>query len=239
VQLRVDLDDRGQVLALVAELSVGVVLDDRGPVVVGELDQPPPPLEAQGDARRVLEVREDVEELGSAPQLGLELLDVEPLVVDRHGEVVGLVGAPRLQRPEVGRRLREDAVPRVHEELADEVEALLRARRDHHVRRLHPDAVARHLPDEELPKGEVALGGGVLQGRLPLLAEHRLGGAFDLGEGEHLRRRQAAREGDDVGLLGQLEQLPDDRARHPLRALRKALAPERGDRRPVLPAVQG
>ena len=57
VQLGVDLDDRRQVLALVAELAVGVVLDDRSPVVVGELDEPPPPLEAQGHPRRVLEVR--------------------------------------------------------------------------------------------------------------------------------------------------------------------------------------
>ncbi len=238
VELGVDLDDRGQVLPLVAELSVGVVLDDGRAVVVGELDEAPAPLEAQGDTRGVLEVREDVEELRPAAQLGLEPPDVEAVVVHGDGEVVRLVGAPRLEGPQVGRRLGEDAVARVHEELADEVEPLLRARGDHDVRGLHLDAVARHVPHQELAQRQVAFGGRVLEGRLALLLQHFPGGALDLGDREDLGRGQPPGERDDVGLLGELQQLPDDRARHPLRALGESLVPQGGNGRSVPLAVQ-
>jgi hypothetical protein len=238
VVLGVDLHDRRQVLPAVAQLAVGIVLDDRRAVVGGELDQAPPPLEAERHAGRVLEVRQDVEELGATPQLPLQPIDVEPVVVDRHGQVVRLVGAPGLQRSEVGGRLGQDAIAGVDEETADQVEPLLRARGDHHVRRLHPDPVARHLAHEQLAQRHVALGCGVLQRGLARELEHTLRGQLHLYEGKDVRRRQAAGERDHVRLFGELEQLADRRARHALRALGEALGPEGGRRRAVPASVE-
>jgi hypothetical protein len=93
------------------------------------------------------------------------------------------------------------------------------------------------VPYQQLTQRQVALGGRVLERRLALLAQDLLGGALDLGAREQLRCRQPACERDDVGLLGEFEQLTDHRARHSLRALRETLAPQRRSRRCVLMSV--
>src|SRR5581483_5227192 len=71
-----------------AELAVGDVLDDEEAVPGGELDERATPLDRQADAGRILVVGNRVEQL--RPQTGgetpLELVDLEALVVHRHGD---------------------------------------------------------------------------------------------------------------------------------------------------------
>jgi hypothetical protein len=93
-----------QVVALVAQLAVGGVLDDEEIVFRRELHDALAALEAQGDAGGVLEVGDEVEELvvllvgAEFLEEGLEEVDVDAVVVDRHAQRHGAVGAEGLRR---------------------------------------------------------------------------------------------------------------------------------------------
>ena len=65
---------RGQRLGVEAEQPVRVVLEDEDAVAPGDLDDLRSPLEREGHAGRVVEVRHGVEEL-DALALGLEARD--------------------------------------------------------------------------------------------------------------------------------------------------------------------
>ena len=74
-----------------------------------------------------------VEELRPQPagKPVLELVDVEPVLVDRNRDDVRLEAAERHDRAEVRRRLDDHDVAAVEERLPDELERLDRAARDH------------------------------------------------------------------------------------------------------------
>ncbi len=117
---------------LEAELAVGVVLDDPDVVLLDDLHELAAALERPGAPRRVLEVRDDVDRL--RVRVGAQRLfeggGVHPVVVGRHLDPARADDVPGGDRAEVGRALAEDDVPLVEEELARQVEALLRAGRD-------------------------------------------------------------------------------------------------------------
>src|SRR4030095_1893777 len=112
---------------------------------------------AQSDAAGILEVRQDVDELGAGPQRILQEIDPHPIVVDRYGQVPRLIRGERLESAEVGGLFREDPVARVEEELADEVQSLLGSRGNENVGGRNLDAIAGHMPHQQLARGETAL----------------------------------------------------------------------------------
>jgi hypothetical protein len=105
VELGVDLHQGEQVTSFVAKLPTGIVLDDGRAVTRGQLHELSTPLQAQGDARRVLEVRQHVKELRPRAQRLLETFDLEAFVVDRHRDEPGLIGREALHRPQERGRL--------------------------------------------------------------------------------------------------------------------------------------
>jgi len=78
---------------------------------------------------------------------------------------------------------------------------------------------------EQLAQGQVPFGAAVLQGRGRVLLEDEAHGRLDLRHREDLGGRKATREGDEVRLLRQLEELADHRARDSLGALGEAGSP--------------
>src|ERR1019366_5140425 len=75
--------DRRHALALIQQLAVGRVLEDDDVILLGELDETPPPRQAHRAARRVLVVGNGVDELdplGAAQDL-LEGAGVHALLV--------------------------------------------------------------------------------------------------------------------------------------------------------------
>ena len=68
-------------------------------------------------------------------EFGREAVRQQALLVGRHLHVARLVQRERLQRAEVGRGFDEDRAARIDERLAEQVERLLRAGRDQHLRR--------------------------------------------------------------------------------------------------------
>ncbi len=218
-------DQRRQVVAFVAQFAIGVVFDDRHAVMIGDLHQLVSALQRQGDAAGVLEVGQDVHELRPGAQGLFQKIDAQTVVVDRHGDELGLVGAPGLQRAHVARPLGQDQVAGVDHDLADQVQRLLRTTGDEHVFRRGLDTVAGHVGHDPLAQRPEAFGGAILQRLRPMARQNAVGRLAELVHREDLRRGHAAAEGDDVGLLGQLEQLADGRGAHPLHALGAALVP--------------
>ena len=96
----------------------------------------------------------------------------------------------------------QDAVARVYEDFAQQVEGLLRTGSNEDIVSRDLEAVAGGMAGEHLTKGAVALGGAILQRLAALFVEDALGGFGDLFDGEQIGRGQTAREGNDVALFG-------------------------------------
>ena len=209
----VELVERRQRLAAVAQQPVGVVLDDEQLVQAGQLDQPPPPLERQRHPGRVLEARHRVDELrplARRPASSASSCFEQRRSASRPRRIstwmhVGLVAAEDRHRAGVGRRLADHHVAGVDQRLADQVDRLLAAGGDDHVVGVgqHPLG-AHHLDDAVLGLLE-ALGRPVLE---------RLGRRL-LGDPRHLRGEALRREGRGVRqAAGQRDHFGPGRDRH-------------------------
>ena len=201
-----------QVLVVEVEVAVGDVLEHDEAVVARELDERLAPLGRHAHAGRVLVVGDRVEQLRpkAGHELPLELVDLQPVVVERHDLDLRREAPERHQRAEVGRAFDHDGVARVEERLAGELERLDRAARDHQLVVGGAAALRRVDPSRERVErtGKPA--------RRRVLERARL---FRLGElGEQLRRAlarerprvgESAGEGDQSGHFEQREDLGD------------------------------
>ena len=145
-----------------------------------------------------------------------------PVVVAGDADELGLVRDERLQRAEVGRRLDRDAAAGVDQHLADEVEALLRAGRDQHLRRVDracpgaPSRPATHSRSGAKPSLAAYCSASRGVSRSTRAVASRIAST-----GKVSGRRQAAGERDDAGQLGELQDLADRRRVHPRGARRE------------------
>jgi hypothetical protein len=136
------------------------------------------------------------------------LVDDHPVVIDVDLKVSRFVRPECGERPDVCGSFDRDQVTRIEEDLADQVERLLRAARDDHVLGVARYAFGRHQHGEPGAKRKVSLPAPVLQRRRAVLVEH---GSHDL---EHvfcrkrLHERHATGERDNLGPRGHREQCP-------------------------------
>ena len=134
---------------------------------------------------------------------------ISPCVVHRDVHDARLVRAEDAERADVARRLGEDHVARIDEQLRHEVERLLRAGRGDDVVDRSADALERHDVEDLLAQRGDALAGAVLQGRRALRAHDALHRRDDQLLREGRDERHAAGEGDDLGAGGDGEQGSD------------------------------
>ena len=80
-ELPVKNDQGRQMFPFIAELPVGVILDDRHALSVSELYQLLPTLACQRHPRRVVEIGEDIDEFRAGAQCGLKVVRPHPLIV--------------------------------------------------------------------------------------------------------------------------------------------------------------
>ena len=119
-----------------------------------------------------------------------------------------------MQGAEIGRRFDQHGIARVQENLAHQVERLLRP-----VGHQYVVVGARHVEaaqtlGQQPAQGQVALTWPVLQGLGTVGLENPFKGATVFVDWKQLRSRQPARERDDVGLRGDLQNLADVRGAH-------------------------
>ena len=184
-----------------AELAVRDVLDDQEPVAVRQLDQQRPPLGREADTGRVLVVGDAVDELRAEPtcEPPLQLLDVEPVLVHADGDQRRLEAPERLDRAEVGGGFDDDEVAGVEERLADELERLDRAARDHELvvcgtaalQRLEPGCEGSRSPAR--PRVGAYWNAAASSSGCQFLEQRR-----DALARKRLRVGESAREGDQV-----------------------------------------
>ena len=136
-------------------------------MAAGELDQRVAPLGGQRHAGRVLEVGDRVQELRRRPRAehALELVDGQAVLVQRHAVDLRLEALEGHDRAEVGRCLDEHAVARVDERLADQLEGLDRAARQHQLAGPRPEALEALQPvGDEVARACQPFGRCVLEG---------------------------------------------------------------------------
>jgi hypothetical protein len=113
------------VVALIAQLAIRIVFDDRNAVAVGEQNQFVATPLGQSRAARVLEVGQHVHELRPRPQWFLQHIGAQAVVVTGNTDVFRAIHVEGLERAQIRRRLDQHAIARVDEQLADQVKRLL------------------------------------------------------------------------------------------------------------------
>ncbi len=188
----------GSSVAAIAQQAVGGVLDDQKAMLFGERGDALSLRAGAGRAGRVLEVRDDVEELRRVlGQRRFERLEVRAVGLERDAHDRGVVAAKERQRPVVGRRFDEHHVARLHHLQAQELDQLERAVAGQHA----VDARALPLGDElaqRLEPGRRA----VLHHRRAVRFERRAGGVDDFLDRKRIIGGNAAGEVDHGRLLG-------------------------------------
>jgi hypothetical protein len=117
-----------------------------------------------------------------------------------------LVRTEHPERAHVARRLREDDVARVDEELRDEVEGLLRPGGRHDVVDRAADPFDCHDLEDLLAKLGNSLTRAVLQGNSALLSHHSLHCRGDQVVRQRRHERHSTGERDDLGAGGDGEE---------------------------------
>ena len=204
----------GQVLALEAELAVGVIFNNGNLVLVYDLHELLAALQRPGAAGGVLEVGDDVDHLdvlGGCKNL-LELFHDHAVAVGGDSNEVGLAGLECVECAEVGRALDDDDVALVAEHACRVVQTLLRAGGNEDVVRAGLDVeLCLHTVGDLLTEVLEAVGAGVLKSNSALLVHNGIGSSLYLVNGEKLGSGHAAGEGENLGLVCQCEELTDCR----------------------------
>ena len=204
--------DIGQILAAVAQIAVGIVLENQHAVLSCKLIHSSALFKAHGHARGVLEVRDGVDELrvGIRLELLLQLGHAHAVGLDGHADELGVVAAEGVQRADKGRCLADHDLAFVDERLGAEIHDLLRARGDEDVVAVVAGVVIfLHVLLEVVAQGGVALCHAVLEHGDGILAEDTLGNLGDRLNGERVGRRVACRKGNDLGVGGVFEDFTD------------------------------
>jgi hypothetical protein len=162
-----------------------------------------------------VEVRDRIEEL-DATALAAQMCDRlaqglgdQPVLIHCDVYDTRLVGAEDPHGADVARRLGENHVARIDEELRDEIESLLRSGRGDDVVDRTADPLEGHDLENVLTQGRNSLTRAVLQGSRTLRAHD----ALHRGDDELLRKRRderhAACQRDDLGTRGDGEESSD------------------------------
>ena len=222
--------DRGDILSLETELAVGIVFDDKGPVLRRQLHQAVAALQRQRGAGGVVKVGQHIDELGARipGQRFFQLVHAHAVLVQGNGHIARAVDVPGLDSPQVGGPAGDDCIPLVDKDPAKEIQGLLRAVRKEHVAAPCRQLVAVHGVDDPILQLRKALCGAVLQRQLGIVIEDPPASILESAYGKDVRCGQTAGERDHFGKHGELEQLADDRALHARRAAGQCLLPARG-----------
>ena len=172
---RPHLGRRGRVLEI--QVVVRVVLDDEDVAVGGPRQQPPALLEADQEARWILEVGHDIQRFHPAavqtqPLVGgFERVELDAVRLLRHADHLGLDVSKRRDRAGVGWQLDEHHVAGIEQDARNEIESLLRAGRDEQLLESHANLATFEDGRDFLEQRAISPGRSVLQHTPVLPAE--------------------------------------------------------------------
>ena len=131
----VEREHRGQRLAAEPDVGVRVVLEDREPVLTGQVEQRPPLLQRERDAGRVLVVRDHVRDPRAYARLQelAQFVGVDAVRLGGDGVHLAALVAQVEQRPVVRRPLDHHRVARLDQVVEEERVGLQRTVGDEHL----------------------------------------------------------------------------------------------------------
>ena len=167
------LDGRNK-LTLIAQFKVRIVLDNQDVILLCHREQLLAALERHGAAGRVLESRDDIDELDVRRGLKqfLELVHAHALVVHRDAHQLGIHAAESVERADEGRVLADDDIARIEHNLREQADRLLSAGGDEDIIVVRTDVVLLlHALCSQLAQLRIALGRAILQRNVRLVEE--------------------------------------------------------------------
>ena len=209
--------DRRDWLAVKAQRLIGGVLDDGDVGLICKINHRLAGRAVQRLAGGVGEIDREVGELHPAPgffRRGGEVgsravaLGVQPIVIR-------LIGVECPQSPQIGRPPNQGGIPRRKHQLAQIIQRLLRARGDQDIAGVTRNAQLAHLACDPVAQRFVAFRDRILQRRIGLTGQGLGEGILERRHRKQRRIRDATRKRDNVGLVQQLQKLPDFRGFHP------------------------
>ena len=208
--LRVHALERRQILSLEAEVAVGIVLNGRDLIFGDDVHELLAALQRPGTPARVLEIRDDINELDilCRGKNLIQFLHDHAVFIGRNLDKVRLILTEGIDGAQIARALENDHIAGIQEELADKVKALLAAGGQNDLIRVNLDIVfLQHALGNLLSQRSPAVGGTVLQGRGARLIQNGIVSSFDILNGEEFRCGETACEGNDLGLGSDREKL--------------------------------
>ena len=191
--------------AFITQLAIRIILQYRQVVFINNFHEFLAAFQRPGAAGRVLEVRDYIDELAvrGGFQNFVQLFRNQAAVVSRNLNEVRLISIEGIQCAEVGRAFAENNIAGIQEQLACEVQALLRAGSNQNVIRINVGVIfIGHAFSNFCTQGRTAFGGCILQ-QLTAFFQYQvmrnLGNFFNR---EQLRCRQTASKGNNIRLSG-------------------------------------
>ena len=202
-----------QLFDVVAEFAVRVVFDDGEIVFFEDFHESFAPFEGPGDARRVLEFRDDISQFDLITVFLTDLFEFfrdDALFVRRHFHELRAAELKGVDGAEVGRAFDEDDVAGIDEEIRQVRKALLGTGGDEDfVFRAVDEEGFLHAFTDVLAQGQIAFGRTVLDGGAPFLIDDGIRRLPQFFHREEFRCRQAAGEGNNFGLRRQFQEFTD------------------------------
>ena len=205
--------DGGQVLAAVADVAVGVVLQHQHVVLGGQLGHLLPALQAQGPSAGILEGGDHVHHLGVILlDLRLQVVHLHAVLVHIHADALGLEHLKDLHGVHEGGGLHQDHVAGIDIHLAHQVDALQAAGHHHYIICSAFHALGcQQLVDDDFLHVLGAADGAILQSfhAALVLQDDLVRQLTQDVDGQGLLSRGAAAEGNNVGIGHRTEKIAD------------------------------
>ena len=206
---------------MVVQLAVSVVFEDQHVLLAGEPVERLATGRGPNRSRRVLEVRNHVNELARDPcgpsrgNPAGEMVDVHTLLVAVDSVQPRSEVLERGRGADVARRLDEDGVPRIQQHSSNEVQSLLGTAQKYRLLRRHIDVFDSAVTMADgTDKTGIAPSHRVLEDLSALLFNQFVLNLAQEFVREHLRVGRTGGEGDHIGLVHQTGELPDKRRAH-------------------------
>ena len=204
------------------DVLVRRILDDQQIVFLGHLHGVFALIEGHRLTRRVLEVRDRIEEFRLLARRTENVAGFVKAAVVTQAVRLPLIRPEGLERAQIGRKTADHHVARIDEHAGDQVEGLLRSRRDHNILDGNVKPFFAFVEfGYLLAERNDTVGGTVLEGGIALLVEHFLHNGFEIFQREGFRIGEATGKGDDFGAGRDAEQVTDLGAAHAQGIVRK------------------
>ena len=202
-------------VAVIAQFAIGVVFEDREVILVDEVHESLAPFYGPGDARRILEFRDDVHHADAVAVFFQNLFQFfrdNALFIRRYFDEFRFAELKGVEGAEVGRAFDENDVARVNEDLGQHGQTLLGPRRNSDVIDIAVDHESLfHAGCNLFAQGVVTFCRAVLQGFAAFFGQDGVVNFFQLFRREEFRCRQAASKGNDFRHGRQFQEFTDFR----------------------------